>query len=148
MLFFIQTLSHILRAGSISHVNSWDLFGPIAGATNPTMWHFYGKLVWKIITPETLISHFSEMWNQPSFGCMKQCLQSDFEKKFRISLHNAIWIEHLKRHHFFKVGHAFILKGPTLVCNEVCNLFMDGQAKGLRVCLLSEMESDLKQLSV
>ena len=44
MLFFIQTLPGILCAGTISHVSFLDLFEPIAGATNPITWHFYGKL--------------------------------------------------------------------------------------------------------
>ena len=35
MLFFIQTLLHILCAGTISHVSFFDLFGLIAGAINP-----------------------------------------------------------------------------------------------------------------
>ena len=38
MLFFIQTLSRILCAGAISPVSFLDLFGPIAGVTNPIMY--------------------------------------------------------------------------------------------------------------
>ena len=37
MLFFIQTLPRILCVGDISRVSFLDLFGPIAGATNPIM---------------------------------------------------------------------------------------------------------------
>ena len=37
MLFFIQILPRILYAGAISHVSFLDLFGPIAGITNPIM---------------------------------------------------------------------------------------------------------------
>ena len=37
MLFFIQTLPHILCAGAISHASFLDLLGPIVGATNPIM---------------------------------------------------------------------------------------------------------------
>ena len=37
MLFLIQTLPRILCAGAISRVSFLDLFGPIAGATNPIM---------------------------------------------------------------------------------------------------------------
>ena len=45
MLFLlIQTLPHICCAGTVSHVSFLDLFGPIAGATNPITWHLYGKL--------------------------------------------------------------------------------------------------------
>ena len=47
MLFFIQTLPRILCASATSRVSFLDLFWPIAGATNPITWHFYGKLhVW------------------------------------------------------------------------------------------------------
>ena len=34
---FIQTLPRILCVGDISRVSFLDLFGPIAGATNPIM---------------------------------------------------------------------------------------------------------------
>ena len=37
MLFFIQTLPRILCACAISRVTFLDLFGPIAGVTNPIM---------------------------------------------------------------------------------------------------------------
>ena len=37
MLFFNQTLPHILCTGSISRVSFLSLFGPIAGVTNPIM---------------------------------------------------------------------------------------------------------------
>ena len=37
MLFFIQTLPRVLCVGDISRVTFLDLFGPIAGATNPIM---------------------------------------------------------------------------------------------------------------
>ena len=37
MLFFIQTLPRMLCVGDISRVSFLDLFGPIAGATNPIM---------------------------------------------------------------------------------------------------------------
>ena len=30
---------------TISRVSFLDLFGPIAGATNPITWHFYGELI-------------------------------------------------------------------------------------------------------
>ena len=46
MLFFIQTLLHILCTGAIiSPVCFLDLFGPIAEATNPITWYFYGESV-------------------------------------------------------------------------------------------------------
>ena len=37
MLFFIQTLPRILCTGAISRVSFLNLFGPIAGVTNPIM---------------------------------------------------------------------------------------------------------------
>ena len=37
VLFFIQTLPHILCTGAISRVSFLDLFGPIAGVTDPIM---------------------------------------------------------------------------------------------------------------
>ena len=37
MLFFIQTLPRVLCTGALSHVSFFDLFGPIAGVTNPIM---------------------------------------------------------------------------------------------------------------
>ena len=38
-MFFIKTLPRILCAGALSHVSFFDLFGLIAGATNPIAWH-------------------------------------------------------------------------------------------------------------
>ena len=37
ILCFIRTLPRVLRTGAISHVSFLDLFGPIAGVTNPIM---------------------------------------------------------------------------------------------------------------
>ena len=37
MLCFIQTLPRVLCIGAISRVSFLDLFGPIAGVTNPIM---------------------------------------------------------------------------------------------------------------
>ena len=37
MLFFIQTLPRVLCTGAISSVSFLNLFGPIAGVTNPIM---------------------------------------------------------------------------------------------------------------
>ena len=42
-LYFTQTLPPVLCANAIGHVSFLDLCGPIAGATNPITWHFYGK---------------------------------------------------------------------------------------------------------
>ena len=43
-LLSFQTLPRILCASAVSHLSLLDLFGPIAGATNPFTWHVYGEL--------------------------------------------------------------------------------------------------------
>ena len=57
-----KALQRILCAGALSRLSFLDLFGPIAGLTNPITWHFYGTL-----GPLALNDTNKKLWCQRKF---------------------------------------------------------------------------------